>query len=320
MKRKIFYRYNELNDTYERVYPSRASRIWTIVKNVFEGITIAIIIFVSLYYLIDFPRERVLRQENQKLRNEISDLDGQLSEALTIMDEIAKRDNNFYRVMLQADPLSMSQRASGHEQAMAMKKMDDAELVSSVNNKMDLLNRLIYSQIGSFNELRTMASQQSARIAAIPSIQPISNSDLRQMASGYGRRVDPVYGTMKFHEGMDFSSPVGTKVYATGDGVVSSAGWKSAYGNMIEINHGFDYTTRFAHLSEILVKPGQKVSRGDLIGKVGNTGKSTGPHLHYEVRYKGQPRNPINYYFQDLTPEQYAEMVRESESAAHVMD
>ncbi|MDE6801913.1 MAG: M23 family metallopeptidase, partial [Muribaculaceae bacterium] len=179
----------------------------------------------------------------------------------------------------------------------------------------------IYTQIGSYDTLRSLAFHNQDRLSHIPSIQPVSSESLRTMASGYGRRVDPVYGTVRFHEGMDFSAPIGTPVYATGDGVVTAAGRvMSGYGNMVDIDHGFNYMTRYAHLNDVLVKPGQVVKRGDLIGRVGNTGKSTGPHLHYEVRFKGQPQNPVNYYFQDLTPEEYAEMVIEAENAGHVMD
>ncbi len=140
------------------------------------------------------------------------------------------------------------------------------------------------------------------------------------MASGYGYRSDPVYRTLKFHEGLDYSADIGTPVYATGDGTVELAGWNKGYGNSIDISHGYNYLTRYAHLSEILVRQGQKVRRGDMIGKVGNTGKSTGPHLHYEVRLHGQPQNPVNYYFYDLTPEQYDDLIRLSENAGHVMD
>ncbi|MDE6154450.1 MAG: M23 family metallopeptidase, partial [Muribaculaceae bacterium] len=179
----------------------------------------------------------------------------------------------------------------------------------------------IYTQIGSFEQLRDLAMQRKDRLMHVPSIQPVADKDLRHMASGYGRRVDPVYGTVRFHEGMDFSAPIGTPVYATGDGVIKTAGRSmSGYGNMIDIDHGFNYLTRYAHLSEVLVAPGQQVKRGDLIGKVGNTGKSTGSHLHYEVRLKGVAQNPVNYYFQDLTPEEYAAMVEAAENAGHVMD
>ena len=154
----------------------------------------------------------------------------------------------------------------------------------------------------------------------IPSIMPVAESSLRKMASGYGYRVDPVYGSGKFHEGMDFSAPIGIPVYATGDGKVTDAGWNQGYGNSIDINHGYDYLTRYAHLSKIMVKKGQDIKRGDLIGLVGNTGKSTGPHLHYEVRFKGTPQNPVRFYFQDLTPEQYNDLIHEAENASHVMD
>lgn len=320
MGRKIYYRYNEQRDTYERVYPSRMKKIWSVVRNILEGTALSVVIFLTLYTLIDFPRERVLREENQKLTEKIISLDNRLNEALKTMNAITERDNNFYRVMLQADPKSIIQRAAGHDKAVIFEGLNDKEIVEGVLSKMDLLDRLVYSQILSFDELRTMAADQKERIAHIPSVQPISQKDMKQMASGYGTRVDPVYGTTKFHEGMDFATAVGTPVYATGDGIVNEAGWGGAYGNLVVIDHGYDYTTRYAHLNKIHVKTGQNIKRGDLIGEVGNTGKSTGSHLHYEVRYKGQPRNPVNYYFQDLTPEQYAEMVRAAEAAAHVMD
>ncbi len=189
-----------------------------------------------------------------------------------------------------------------------------------VRNKLDRLDQMVYTQIKSFDYLAAMADSNKTRTAHMPAIQPVPEKYLRTMASGYGARRDPIYGTMKFHEGMDFSAPVGTPVYATADGTVRSSAWQSSYGNMVEIDHGFNYTTRYAHLSKLIAKPGQKVSRGDLIGLVGNTGKSTGPHLHYEVRYRGAPQNPVNYYFYDLTPEQYDEIISLAENAGHVMD
>lgn len=319
MSRKVFYKYNEFTGAFERVYPSRARRVWSVVKNSIEAVAVAVILIGGLYYLIDFPKERLLREENQRLKQHLNQLDDRLTDALEVMDRVMERDNNFYRVMMQADPMSINRRMAGHERPN-LSGFSDAELVEDVTEKMDILDRLLYSQINSFDSLRTFASEQKERLASIPSVQPISHSDMKQMASGYGTRVDPVYGTIKFHEGMDFASAVGTPVYATGNATVTKAGWESGYGNLIVLDHGYNYTTRYAHLSKILVKPGQKVKRGDKIGEVGNTGKSTGSHLHYEVRYNGQPRNPVNYYFQDLTPEQYAEMVRAADAAAHVMD
>lgn len=320
MARKVYYRYDAVTDSYVKVVLSRWDRIWNVAKTVFEISSVALLIFLVLYYSIDLPKEKMLREENNRLRDNLESVEKRLDVAITVMEDIAQRDNNFYRVMMQVDPISDSQRYAGLERNEAYKGLSDGDLVNNVIDRSEMLDRMIYTQIKSFDSLREMASSQQDRLDHIPSIQPIAYEDMKQMASGYGYRVDPVYGTTKFHEGMDFASAVGTKVYATGAGTVLSAGWKSAYGNLIEIDHGYGYITRYAHLSKIDVKPGQKVSRGFYIGQVGNTGKSTGPHLHYEVRHNGVPQNPVNYYFQDLTPEQYADMVRASDAAAHVMD
>jgi len=154
----------------------------------------------------------------------------------------------------------------------------------------------------------------------IPAIQPVLNKDLKRMASGYGWRVDPVYHVRRFHEGMDFTAPVGTDIFATGNGIVTYAGWRQGYGETIEIDHGFNYATRYAHCSKLLVRVGQKVKRGDVIALVGNTGKSTGPHLHYEVHYLGRPIDPRNYYFYDLSPEDYDKMVQISSNMGNMLD
>lgn len=323
MSRKVYYMYNPVSENYERVFPSRKERLWNLLTNIFEGFSLFAVLLIVLYFTLDFPREEKLKEENRNLRMELDELSRRIDASIAVMDAIADRDNNFYRVMLQADPISDARRFAGLEDTYAyerLNRLDDVSLVSEASNKMLMLERQLYSQILSFDTLRAMAGEQKERLQHIPSIQPISSNDLRTMASGYGYRVDPVYGTGKFHEGMDFSAAVGTPVYATGDGVVTAAGWNSGYGNSIDINHGYDYLTRFAHLSKIYVKKGQEVKRGDLIGLVGSTGKSTGPHLHYEVRYKNTPQNPVHYYFQDLTPEQYALMVTEAENAYHVMD
>lgn len=324
MSRKVYFRYNPLTESYERVYRSPRQQLWNVVLRTGEVAAITAVVGLGLYTMMELPREKMLRDDNEQLRSRLAELDQRLYVALDVMDNLAERDNNFYRVMMQADPISDAQRYAGldpSEPDVVMNSLNDAALVANVSRKMSVLEQSIYTQIGSFEQLRELAFQRKDRLAHVPSIQPVADKDLRQMASGYGRRVDPVYGTVRYHEGMDFSAPVGTPVYATGDGVVKSAGRSmSGYGNLIELDHGFNYTTRFAHLSEILVTPGQQVKRGDLIGKVGNTGKSTGPHLHYEVRLKGVPQNPVNYYFQDLTPDEYAAMVEAAENAGHVMD
>lgn len=324
MSRKVYYRYNPKTENYERVYRTRMQRLWSLALRIGEVAAIAAIVGLGLYSLMELPREKMLRSDNEQLREQITELDRRLSVALNVMDNLIERDNNFYRVMMQADPINEAARYAGFdpdEPELPLNSLGDAALVGNVSRKMGALEQAVYTQIGSFDELRDLALQRQDRLVHVPSIQPVADKDLRQMASGYGRRVDPVYGTARFHEGMDFSAPIGTPVYATGDGTVKVAGrGQSGYGNMVDIDHGYNYLTRYAHLSEVLVKPGQQVKRGDLIGKVGNTGKSTGPHLHYEVRFKGAPQNPVNYYFMDLTPEEYAAMVEAAENAGHVMD
>lgn len=282
------------------------------------GIIFGAVLFILAYFTLEFPKEKALRTEYEQLRGEYEMLGKQADEAFAVMEDLAERDNNFYRVMLQADPISSAQRYAGLERQP--NKLSDDELAQSVAAKLDRLDQQLYSQIKSYDELRELALSQKDKLEHMPAIQPISERNLKTMASGYGYRVDPVYGTQKFHEGMDFSSDIGTPVYATGKGVVAFAGWKTGYGNCIDIDHGYNYLTRYAHLSEIKVRVGQQVERGEEIGLVGNTGKSTGPHLHYEVRLRGAPQNPVNYYFYDLTPAEYDEMIREAENAGHVMD
>lgn len=323
MRKNVYYRYNPTTESYERVYPSRGQRLWARAKYIIEGVAVTSAILALLYIFIDLPKEKALRREKDALRHQVEELDSRLDNAIIVMDRLAERDNNFYRVIMQLDPLTAQQRYEGLKPFLADVKADelrDDELVTLVASKLNLLERQVYVQSQSFDRLTEAINQSSNRITHIPSIRPVSEEDMTQMASGYGWRIDPIYGTSKHHDGMDFAAPIGTPVYATGDGTVTSASMNSGYGNCIDINHGYNYTTRFAHLSEMLVKPGQKVSRGQLIGRVGNTGKSTGSHLHYEVRLNGVPQNPVNYYFQDLTPEEWSLMVIDAENAAHVMD
>ena len=323
MSHKVFYRYNQSAERYERVYPSGRARFFAAVRQSAIGIVVAVAGFALAYFLWESPRERELRERAELVEDRLEMLNRRADKALEVMEDLASRDNNFYRVMMQAEPITAGQRYAGLERQRnydAIDSMADSKLLRLTTDKLDQLDQMLYTQSKSYDFLANEVANMTDRTAHIPAIQPISEKYLRAMASGYGYRRDPIYGTSKFHEGMDFSSPIGTPVYATGNGTVTDASWKSQYGNLIEISHGYNYTTRYAHLSEILVKPGQAVKRGDLIGKVGNTGKSTGPHLHYEVRFRGQPQNPVNYYFYDLTPEEYDKMILEAENAGHVMD
>ena len=323
MSKKIYYHYNEATQIFERVYLTLKQRIAIFVRQLGVGCLIGVLLFLVVYYVIDFPREKQLKMQNDELRTQYEILSSRMNRSLDVLSDIQQRDDNFYRVMMETDKVPSAIRYSGlanEARYNELRKLSDADLIIGVTKKIDRIERMLYSQIKSFNELTGLASSRKDRLDHIPAIQPISQKDMKQMASGYGYRRDPVYGISKFHEGLDFAANTGTPVYATGNGTVTVAKWNSGYGNCIDISHGFNYVSRYAHLSKMNVKPGQTVKRGDKIGEVGNTGKSTGPHLHYEVRFKDVPQNPINYYFYDITPDQYIKLIQQAENAGHVMD
>ena len=250
-------------------------------------------------------------------------LDLRLNNAMEILDDIQQRDENLYRAIFQAESIPESVRKSGFGGTNRYKhlmELSNAELVVSTTQKMDMLRKQLYIQSNSLEELIEIGKNQKERAKCIPAIQPISNKDLRQTASGYGMRIDPIYRTPRFHSGMDFSAKVGTDIYATGDGKVTMAGWKQGYGNCVMIDHGYGYQTLYGHMSKFKVRVGQKVKRGEVIGAVGNTGKSTGPHLHYEVIVRGRYDNPSKYYYMDLTPKEYDRMIQIADNHGQVMD
>lgn len=322
MKRPMYYIYNPETDNFERVFPSIKGRIWGFLRIGCLSLLIGIGLYFVIFYSFEAPTEQNLRKENAILKSQYNILNRRLDNSLKVMANIQNRDDNFYRVMMQMDPVGYGQRLAGLDNEKRYRELQntpDAGLVRLLTQRLDLFERQLYAQSLSFDQLKETASKQKDKLAHIPSVIPINIKDFT-MSSGYGVRRDPIYGSSKFHTGLDFAAKTGTPVFATADGKVTEAGRQSGYGNCIDISHGYNYLTRYAHLSEILVKPGQEVKRGEMIGKVGSTGKSTGSHLHYEVRFKDEPQNPVNYYFMDLTPEEYAEMVQLAENAGHVMD
>ena len=240
-----------------------------------------------------------------------------------VLRDIQQRDDNLYRAIFHADPIPTSIRTSGvgaPGRYDYLTELSSPELIIQTTKKIDYISKQIYIQSNSFDEVLSMAKNQKDRLKHIPSIQPVPDKFLKQVASGYGTRIDPIYGTARFHAGMDFASNIGTPVYVTGDGVVTLADWKQGYGKCIIVDHGFGYQTLYAHLNDYKVRYGQKVTRGEQIGEVGNTGKSTGPHLHYEVHVRGVPDNPAKYYFMDLSPEEYDKMLQIAANHGQVMD
>ena len=321
--RKVYYIYNPKTRTYDRIYPTMRQRVMSYLRRLFVGMGLGDGSFIVLLLIFGSPSEKDLRMENSRLQAQYHILSSRLDESLQVMKGLQQRDDNLYRVMMQADPVADALRTPSYNKTNRyedLMELPSAKLVVNTTQKMDLLERQLYIQSKSFDEVLALCKKHDEMLECIPAIQPVSNKDLKQTASGYGTRIDPIYKTVKFHSGMDFSANVGTPVYATGNGVVRKAGWEGLYGNCIQIDHGFGYVTRYAHLSKIDVRVGQKVVRGETIGKVGTTGKSTGPHLHYEVMVKGQIVNPVNYYFMDLNADDYDRMVEIAANHGKVFD
>lgn len=322
MPKKAQYTYNPTTDNYERVYPTLRDRLGRGLRYLLWGGLFWAIVLTVLWFFFGFHNETYIVKENGTLKGQYKVLESRLNTALAVMQDIQDRDDNFYRVMMQMEPVKRSLRFAGlgnENRYKDLQKLSDAELLTRLSQNIDLLERRIYAQSNSFDELRATALSQRDKLRHIPSILPINITDY-SMSSGYGYRRDPVEDTTAFHAGLDFAAPMGTPVYATADGVVKAAERAGGYGNKIDISHGYNYITRYGHLSKIDVKQGQTVHRGEKIGEVGSTGKSTGPHLHYEVRFKDEPQNPVNYYFLDVTPEQYQAIVETAENAGHIMD
>ena len=321
--RKVYYIYNPRTQTYDRIYPTVRQRALSILRRLFIGMGLGAGCFIVLLLVFGSPSEKELRIENSRLLAQYNVLSRRLDDAMGVLQDIQQRDDNLYRVILQADPVSPAIRQAGFGGTNRYEELMDlanSKLVVNTTQKLDVLSKQLYIQSKSFDDVVDMCKNHDEMLKCIPAIQPISNKDLRKTASGSGTRIDPIYGTSKFHSGMDFSDHPGPDVYATGDGTVVKVGWETGYGNTIEIDHGFGYLTRYAHLQSYNTKVGKKVVRGEVIGKVGSTGKSTGPHLHYEVHVKGKVVNPVNYYFMDLSAEDYEKMIQLAANHGKVFD
>lgn len=323
MKKKVYYIYNPHSLSYDRVFPSWKQKVWSVCRHLFVGILIGGAIFFAFFYFFDSPKELMVKKEYDLLLAQYEVLSRRMDEASVVLKDLQQRDDKLYRIIYMADPIPASVRESGFggtNRYEALMSMPNSDLVIATTRKMDILTKQLYVQNNSYDEIVGLVKTQEDRLKCIPGIQPIANKDLTRIASGFGMRLDPVYGFPKFHAGMDFNAEIGTDIYATGDGVVTLSQWKQGYGNCIIISHGYGYETLYAHCDKLLAKEGKKVVRGEVIAKVGNTGKSTGAHLHYEVRVKGRPDNPAKYYFMDLTPEEYDRMFEIAENHGQVMD
>jgi murein DD-endopeptidase MepM/ murein hydrolase activator NlpD len=239
------------------------------------------------------------------------------------MSELEKRDNDVYRTIFEANPVPDSVRTKELETQKELEQiigMTNYQLENSVMQSLNNLASRIGHQEKSYAEIGGFIKNKEELLACTPAIQPVSNADLKRIASGFGYRIDPVYKTVKFHAGLDFTAPQGTPIYATANGVVKVAGNGTGYGNHVVINHGYGYETLYGHMYKIKVKAGEKIKRGEIIGWVGSTGKSTGPHCHYEVHKNGQHIDPVYFFYNDLTPEQFNRVLKLAASGNQSFD
>jgi murein DD-endopeptidase MepM/ murein hydrolase activator NlpD len=321
---KAKYRYNPHTLSYDKIELTLRKKILKSLTFLGAGLVIGVMIFGLASTFIDSPKEKQLKQDNARMLSQYVILNKKLEQLAIVMEDVQHRDDNIYRVIFEAEPIDESIRKAGFGGINRYKELEgynDSELIIKTAEKLDKLSKQLYIQSKFFDEVFGMAKKKEEMLAAIPAIQPVSNKDLKRMASGFGYRIDPQYKVRKMHNGMDFTAKTGTPIYATGDGKILKVERKrTGYGKSVRIDHGYNYVTLYGHMSKINVRNGQKVKRGDVIGYVGNTGKSFGPHCHYEVRKNGKPINPVNFYFNDLTPEQYAKMVNMSNSPMQSMD
>ena len=280
-------------------------------------------VFLASQY-VESPKERALKRELQNSQLQFELLNKKMKYAEDVLANVAERDNNIYRVYFEANPIPDEQRKAGFGGINRYKNLegfDNSKLIIESNKRLDILQKQIVVQSKSLDEIAILAEDKEKLLAAIPAIQPVRNQDLKRMASGYGMRSDPFTKARKMHYGMDFSAPRGTPIYASGDGIIDRAdNTATGYGNHIRINHGYGYVSLYAHLYKYNVRKNQKVKRGDLIGFVGSTGRSEGPHLHYEIFKDGEHINPINFYYGSLTAEEFNIMLQHASMENQSLD
>lgn len=323
LKFKKHYHINPVTLAIEEVQTTFRDVMRKVTRTLLLSLVMGVVFFFLFISFFPAPRERVLQERLDALRGENTLLVERLDNMQFVLSDLQQRDDNLYRALLQAEPIPISVRlGSVHSSAYydSIARLSDSRLMADLVRKADVLENELYVQAKSYRDLAEMVGEQKDKIVHIPSIQPVLNKDLTRLASGYGWRMDPVYHTRRFHQGMDFTAPTGTDIYVTGDGRVSFSGWKQGYGNCVIVDHGYGYASLYAHCHKLLVRQGQQVSRGQVIALVGSTGKSTGPHLHYEVHHNGVPVDPRNFYFQDLSPEDYDRMVQLCDNSGNMLD
>ena len=321
---KIRYQFNTKSLKIEKVQVTMKERLRRLAGSMAFGLVFGMVVIVLAYNFISSPREKVLLNELEQYKLQYKIMNDRMDKVQKVLSEVQDRDDNIYRVIFEAEPVPSEIRKAGFggvDRYEQLEHLANSEIVVNTAKRLDQITSQLVVQSKSYDEVFKLAKNKEKLIACIPAIQPVDFHDLRRIGSLFGYRTDPFYKVMKFHEGIDFTAAIGTPIYATGDGVVELAEYNSGgYGNEIMINHGFTYETRYAHLSKIKVKVGQHVKRGEIIGLMGNTGKSTAPHCHYEVHKAGVPMNPIYFFFNDITPSEYQAMLEMSSKPSQTLD
>ena len=310
---KIKYYYDTKTLSYKRIELNAFDKFKRFLSYVVASTFTGLIMVIVFFQFFDSPKEKKLKSEIENLAVQYDILSKKMTQIDLVLDDIQQRDDNIYRVIFEADPIPSSIRKAGFggvNRYKDIRNFSNSELVVEVTKKADKLSKQLYIQSKSFDEVIDLAKNKADMLVSIPAIQPIANKDLGRVASGYGYRIHPIYKTRKLHTGMDFTAPQGTPIYSTGDGKIEKVRRsRKGYGNHVIIDHGYGYQTLYAHMKKYIVYRGQKVKRGEIIGYVGSTGTSVAPHLHYEVMKNKRKINPVNYYYNDLSPEEYNKML-----------
>ncbi len=311
--KKAKYHYNKQSLQFEKVEETLTTRLLRILGFISVAIVFALIIVVFAFKYLDSPKEKQLKRELTQMVDKFDQLNHKMAFYDGVVSGLQERDENIYRTIFEADPISENVREAGFggsDRFKYLENLSNSELLVETSGKMEHIGKQLYVQSKSYDELIHLLKDKEDMFASMPAIQPVANKDLKRMASGFGMRVHPIYKTRKMHTGCDFSAPTGTHIHATGKGeVVEVKELRRGYGHYVVINHGYNFKTLYAHMDEIYVKVGEKVARGQVIGTVGNTGTSTAPHLHYEVIKVGTKVDPINYFYNDLSPEEFDQMI-----------
>jgi murein DD-endopeptidase MepM/ murein hydrolase activator NlpD len=322
--KKIKYFYNTNSLRYEKLETPLRVRLLRVFGFIAAAIVTAAIISFFAFRFVGSPNEKLLNLENERLQDKYHELNDQVKTAQAQISELVKRDNDVYRAIFEANPIpdSARARALAQEQEVArVENMRSSDLVNSIIASLNSLGHYIIAQKNSYKEIDNLLKNKEQLLAATPAIQPVSNKDLTRVASGFGYRIDPIYKTVKLHAGLDFAAPQGTPIYATANGTITVAGnTGNGYGNHVVINHGYGYETLYGHMVKVKARAGQQIKRGEVIGYVGSTGKSTGPHCHYEVHKNGQKIDPVYFFYNDLSPEQYDLLLKRAAAANQSFD